>query len=836
VARSRRGSFGLQPRVAPNVSAQIIALAREYVAKRDSLIMDAWKNGGTFEGKKVTDEMALAYWKDREKGLDKGDPDYESSNNQIMQLEYGIAQSKADVLHLQGKMSDTAYAGFFLKWANKVPKNSEFYRTLQKDAAQLIEGAKAKGRAAADKAKSDAFNAFVTSTTDKDIAIGDAMTKALSDLSKTTGMSVTGNGDELLAKLTTDVAQFPDKYKALLDTIHKSDPHWDGQLTEGYFNQHISAATQGYSLIADRAQKAGYVSAYANATQGMSAMAGWAQNTKVWPVAQSYTTFETAWMKVMQDPAASDMDKTNASNMYAQQLQTLSGTPGIDAGSKAMIDADALRLLGQPGGDAPSFGTTMLGRPGVDPQTSMVLSGLQQKAADMAANPAAFAYTTVDANGNYDPTGQGHLGIVPAGAIGQGAQAVMVPGSDGKAVMAMVPSHAVYVSDPNDPNGSPRLAGYNITYNVGGKPTTLWSYQDNHGQNQWSVTSPLAEGATTQVDNKGDTYVTPAAATAVDVGSQIANLKDSQGNAITLTDEQKNALIAGGTINTKTSTVEKGKAGVESSITVSVKNGWLQSSTVNSQVDDKGHVTSSVTTPIQLAGSTPSAEAFSNSRLQAGDIPGTTFSSPLSASVTASAATQTADQVSKFAADPNFQQQFLAQTMHVLGITNPYDQRIADAWKTATSVKDNSLDSAVRASNMNPAMRADLQYPGMAQVPEATQGKVQVNFGGQNITIPGLPSYLQGQPGMTGAIGQGGSAAGWATNAPWAGLVGAMQPPTQPNPVITPQNPTGVAPTATPAPSNLPGPTPAPTPAPTAYVDPFPGKTADDSFAYNHGK
>src|SRR5690242_19216565 len=106
MARSRRGSFGLQPRVVPNVTSQIVALAREYVAKRDSLIMDAWRNGGTFEGKKVTDDQVLAYWKEREKGLDQGDPDYEQAKDNIMQLQYGIAQSKADVLHTQGKMSD----------------------------------------------------------------------------------------------------------------------------------------------------------------------------------------------------------------------------------------------------------------------------------------------------------------------------------------------------------------------------------------------------------------------------------------------------------------------------------------------------------------------------------------------------------------------------------------------------------------------------------------------------------------------------------------------------------------------------------------------------------
>src|SRR5512138_1618276 len=95
--RSRRGSFGLQPRVAPNITGQIVALAREYAAKRDANIMDAWRNGGTFEGKKVTDEMVLAYWKEKQEGLSKDDPNYNANANQIMQLQYGIEQSKQDL-------------------------------------------------------------------------------------------------------------------------------------------------------------------------------------------------------------------------------------------------------------------------------------------------------------------------------------------------------------------------------------------------------------------------------------------------------------------------------------------------------------------------------------------------------------------------------------------------------------------------------------------------------------------------------------------------------------------------------------------------------------------
>lgn len=821
MARSRRGSFGLQPRVAPNVTGQIVALAREYVAKRDSLIMDAWRNGGTFEGKKVTDEMALAYWKTREEGLDPGDPTYEQAKNQIMQLQYGIAQSKADVLHVQGKMSDNAYAQFFLKWAQKVPKNSEFYRTLQKDAAQLIEGAKAKSHANADKARTDAFNTFVTNTTNSDIAIGDAMTTALSDLSKATGLSITGNGDELLAQLTNDVNANPDKYRALLDTIKKSDPHWDGQLTEGYFNQHIKSAVAGYSLIADKAQKGGFVSAYANAAQGMSAMASWGQNLKVWPVAESYTNFETAWLKVMNDPNASQMDKTNASNIYATQLGTLAQTPGIDQGSKDMIAADALRLQGQDAGDAPSFGSSMLSRPGVSPEAAMVVSVLQQKALEMATNPLGFAYAPVDNAGNYDPTGQGALGIVPAGAIPPTASGVMVPGSDGKAVMAMMPGHSVYVTDPNNPGASPRLAGYQISYKVGGKDISLWSYQDNTGKTQWSIISPLADGATTQIDNKGDVYVSPPAAQIADPAVAAAGLKDKDGNPLVAGAQlaaqlkaQRDAGDFSGGASVKQNSLDA-NGHVIGTTTLTYKDDKFTQTVTQNTLDDKGHVIASTDTPTDIPVQGAQSQGYSQSRIQAGFVPGTTFASPLAASVKATAATQTLDQVTAFANDPAFQQQFVAQTMNGLGIKDPYDPRIADAWKVVTTAHENSLDNAVRASNTNPALRADLQYPGTTTAPGAYDKPTTINFGGQTLVVPGLPSYLKNMQGAAHFQGQG-PAAG-----PNAGtLPGVGAPPAQPSPIgpMPTPTPTAVTPTPTPTPTNLPvTPTPAPTAAPTPY-------------------
>src|SRR3990170_5697495 len=98
---ARRGRFGRLPRTAPSLTNTIIAIAREMQAQADRNLMDAWKNGGVFEGGKATDERVLAYWKSRMADLDPADPEYDTTKNQYLQLQYAVEQSKADLLHLQ---------------------------------------------------------------------------------------------------------------------------------------------------------------------------------------------------------------------------------------------------------------------------------------------------------------------------------------------------------------------------------------------------------------------------------------------------------------------------------------------------------------------------------------------------------------------------------------------------------------------------------------------------------------------------------------------------------------------------------------------------------------
>jgi len=787
MARSRRGSFGLRPRTAPSLTNTIVALSREYVAKRDQLIMDAWRNGGTFEGKPVTDAMVLAYWKGREQGLDPSDPVTEGIKDQIMQLHYAIEQSKADVLHAQGKLSDMAYAQFFLRWAKKIPASSEFYRTLQKDAAQLIESAKAKGRAGAEAAKVKAFNEFVQTTQAQHIAIGDAMTAALSYLSKATGMSYTANGDELLQLLTQNVKANPGEYRQLLDAIKAGDPSWDGQLTESYFSHHINDAAQGYSAIADKAKADGYVSAYASATKGMSSMSEWAQNIRVWPVAQSYSQAETAWLKVMQDPNSSEMDKLAASRSYSETLSRLAGTPGIDPASKTMLTADSLRLLGEDGGDAPSFGTSMLGRPGVDPQTTMQIAAFAQLKAERDANPLAYAYAPVDKNGQFDVTGQGALGIVPLGQVPSGAQAVMVPGIDGHAVMAMVPMHNIYAVNPSDPNGPRQPAGFVINYNVGGRQITMWGYVDANKQPHWSLTSPLVDGATTTTDSKGDITVTPPAR--VDP-TALAQAMDPTGK-LNIAAEIQQGVTSG-------ETVDRSTTGTVKTIKWTFANGALSATQTVETVDPITHqITGSTTQPFSVSGFGASS-AFSQSRLAAGDVPGSTFTSPLQASVNAAGYAQSRDQVAVYASDPQFQQQFLVQTMSTLGTSNPYDPRIASAWKAATT---SNIEPDVKTLA---AQRADLTFPGG----HPGEGRLQVpslTFGSPELRIPEAPNSAN-----TRDYNVNGQFSGVAPQ-----LTPAQPAPTAPAPSATPApavtpTPTAITPTATPVTTVTPTPVVAP--------------------------
>jgi len=148
-----RGRFGRLPaQPNPSLTNTIVAIAREMQQTRDSNVMDAWKNGGNFEGKPVTDEVVLDHWRERMANISKDDPLYDTYSETVTQLEYTIAESKISTRYAQGKASAASMVAFYTNWAKKIPVDSEFHRVLERNAAQFAKVLAAQAKAAAKKA------------------------------------------------------------------------------------------------------------------------------------------------------------------------------------------------------------------------------------------------------------------------------------------------------------------------------------------------------------------------------------------------------------------------------------------------------------------------------------------------------------------------------------------------------------------------------------------------------------------------------------------------------------------------------------------------------------
>jgi hypothetical protein len=132
---ARRGKFGRLPRTAPDLTGAVVALIREAAAQNERNIIDAWKEGGKVDGKKVTDADLLAYFDDKLSDLDPADPNYVEAKNTRDQYAFAVRNSKMELGYAQHKQSDAAMARFYKNEAAAHPKNSEAWRDLMKASA-----------------------------------------------------------------------------------------------------------------------------------------------------------------------------------------------------------------------------------------------------------------------------------------------------------------------------------------------------------------------------------------------------------------------------------------------------------------------------------------------------------------------------------------------------------------------------------------------------------------------------------------------------------------------------------------------------------------------------
>lgn len=145
-----RGSFGRR-RLAgsSNLTSLIAQLMREHRQAEDRAIFDAYRNGGLYKGKPVTDDFMMKFLKGRRNSFSKDDPLYSEWDNRLTQLDFQIGEQKIGLAFKQGKVGAGAVASYYRNSLKGIPKDSAFYRDVAGRAAQWAKsaGSAARGRA-----------------------------------------------------------------------------------------------------------------------------------------------------------------------------------------------------------------------------------------------------------------------------------------------------------------------------------------------------------------------------------------------------------------------------------------------------------------------------------------------------------------------------------------------------------------------------------------------------------------------------------------------------------------------------------------------------------------
>jgi hypothetical protein len=390
---ARTGLFGRIPRAAPSLTNTLISIAREQRNQEDQNIMDAWQKGGLVDGKKVTDDVVLAYWRNRLTDIAKDDPLYDTYSDAVMQYEYSIAESKMTakyaLIAAPTAGDDTTMSSFYLNWAKKVPTDSEFYRVLQRDAGQYIRAAKAKQNvntqaeiekayqakmAAMEKANElpgqsvlkvltllgqqhgalaqspvgDPTNvANATNLADATIGLGVdrlmAMLNAVTPMTPTVGSTDGGYGPSARnlgpAKATpnanvlfTNEAGKPVTGADIVAQFKALDPSFNGNFNMTYVQGLIAKQNQGLTQRIAEAKRTGHMTEAVSLESQQAKITEYGQEIAAWPVAQSYNDLHNQLQQTLNDAASGKLLPDAAAGQIASiraKIGALANDPRI---------------------------------------------------------------------------------------------------------------------------------------------------------------------------------------------------------------------------------------------------------------------------------------------------------------------------------------------------------------------------------------------------------------------------------------------------------------------------------------------------------------------------
>lgn len=538
---SRRGYFGRLPRAAPSLTSTIVGLAREFQAARDKNITDAWKNGGMFEGQPVTDELFLAHWRERLSQVSPKDPLWDQYNNLVNQVEYTIAESKQRTLYAQGKITDQQMAQFYLDWAKKVPENSEFYRQLQRDAAQFMERTKAAARGGSARASADSLAKAGQAVYDKYEAAGALLSDALLKVAQAAG--ILGKDEDFTdlnfqqraggpAAMVTLIGAL-NRNQAFLDLLKKVDPTFTGTVTFDYYQQMVNRQLQGLQIRYQQAVKAGQKTVANDIAKNITGIQEGMGQASMWDTAQSYMAARRSFLSVWEDPTATPIEKKAAFDAYAKTLTKLANDPNnpVDDVTRAMLEGEANL---DPNID--SWWENWSGLKDLQPSQSGGKAGgdiADTKAfydrftseIEEASSPnsgVVWTYGTRDKDGNFTasritPGSIPAIGVADAQQVmAQGGKLIFIPQGTGVDPMPLYVQPGQVTMSANLPGTKPggfdaagnpvpvtNFAGQVLDFMVGGKVVRLYGYKDGNGIQRWSPVQPWADGVVEKNNRDG---------------------------------------------------------------------------------------------------------------------------------------------------------------------------------------------------------------------------------------------------------------------------------------------------------------------------------------------
>jgi hypothetical protein len=511
---ARTGVFGRQPRVSQSLNSTLVAIARQFQQQRDQNLMDAWQKGGAFEGKKATDALVLAHWKERLNGISPDDPLHDTYANAVTQIDYSIHESKMTALYALGKTSDGQMVNFYLGWAKKVPKDSEFFRVLQRDAGQYMRSAKANSASLAKQHAEDLYQSQQNDTRKGMEAAGEYIIDTLRRVAQSgyapngiaAPIAAPGSGSDLTDFDPSDPATMlrllqviephsagsdrnpeapaghfsgnadviyhdddkkPVTGKDIIATLQKLDPSWQpGQpLDVAHVTDLLDRQVQGLDQRIARANATGHLTDATNLSKSKEYVALLNRQVAAWPVEKAYSDLRATFDAVANDPTASPAAVLRAWQSYQGQLTSLANDPRI-----AADDNLRSRLIGEANGDSsqPTLAESFTGLQGGEfsgqakdsKNTADHMQYLLDQQDAVATGAAYWTYGKTNSQGVFVPQAGGtEIGAASTDAIdagGQNKQQITVPDPRGGVPITMfVTAVPVYATAKDPTTGEP---------------------------------------------------------------------------------------------------------------------------------------------------------------------------------------------------------------------------------------------------------------------------------------------------------------------------------------------------------------------------------------------